>query len=117
MTFYVGSELMPAERAPIVFENLEHVADDLEILELLRSCIMRLNDPMFTQYNVRLCLVGVRSSVKYLSALGADNTTVMNRLIEIPEVSRMSRREAFTLLARGFVEELRYDVPDQQGCF
>ena len=97
-------------KAILVYENFEQIIDNEQVLRSVSDTIILLDDDDLSQYNVKLCLVGVPNDIKqYLSKASKNITTIANRIVEVPEVARLSLGEAKSLLRRGFEEKLRYN--------
>ncbi|WP_082482784.1 AAA family ATPase [Methylobacterium sp. Leaf123] len=95
--------------AVLVYENLEQVIDSSSILKSISDTIILLDDDDISQYQIKLCIVGVPTDIKqYLVRASKNITTIANRVVEIPEVARLSNDEARSLMQRGFERKLRY---------
>ncbi|EML0614982.1 ATP-binding protein [Pseudomonas aeruginosa] len=102
-----------ASRKPavLVLDNLE-AAFTTTLLKELADLIILCDDDRYTNYNVKLLIVGVPSGVKEYFYKTPHLSTVANRLVELPEVIRLEKQECDTLVTRGFVEKLQYRLQD-----
>ena len=94
--------------AVLIIDNLELVFGSEPLMQELASIITLLDDTRYSEYNVKLLIVGVPSGVKeYLSKMHAS---VANRIAEISEVSSLSKEEVGKLVEKGFVDLLKVDI-------
>lgn len=118
--FFQVCQLLRSEaksrRAFIVFENLEHAVSSKDVLIYLRSLLLLLDDERFAEVDVQICMIGVPSDLKSLLSDGNKYQTISNRVIEISEVSRMSKDEAKILINQGFRRELEMDIESPDLC-
>lgn len=98
----------------IVFDNLESVVDDKEIVRQLTAYILRLDNPTFAAKSVRFLFVGVVTDIRKLLSGANKSETISNRLNELPEVKRMSHFEAETVFRTGFLDFLNIDFGDDE---
>lgn len=94
----------------LIFDNFEQVASDPQICKQVADCIILLDDPIYSQYGVKLCIVGVPSGIDEILASHGNIQTVSSRLREVPEVERMTHREARMLLKVGLEDLLRLRI-------
>jgi Cdc6-like AAA superfamily ATPase len=92
----------------LVLDNFEQIVDNQEFLKSVASIIISADEESIAKRRVKLLIVGVPRDLKQLVAKVANASTIANRLIEIPEVARMTLDEAISLMQRGFEKELRY---------
>jgi ABC-type oligopeptide transport system ATPase subunit len=98
------------EKSFVIFENLESIFSDRKLMNELGSLIILLDDENYAQYRVRFIIVGVPSSVIEYYSKTKNLETVSNRLVSIPEVSRLSREQVRDFIEKGFVQELKIDL-------
>lgn len=96
------------KRSVLVLDNFEQIVDDHESLKAVASIIISADEESIAKHGVKLLIVGVPRDLKQLVAKVSNAATIANRLIEIPEVARMTLDEATSLMARGFEKELGY---------
>jgi hypothetical protein len=98
----------------IVFENLEAIFKDENLMRELGNLILLLDDEVYAKFNVKFLIVGVPNGIKeYFSKI--DNTSsISNRLEEIPQVSKLSKEQVRTFVVKGFVEKLKVDLAPQE---
>lgn len=97
-------------KAVIVFDNFEQIAASEEICRQVASCIVLLDDPVYAEYNVKIVIVGTPSGIEDILAGNGNIQTISSRVKEIPEVERMSRTEAQTLMRLGLEDILKLEV-------
>ncbi|WP_294393125.1 AAA family ATPase [uncultured Sphingomonas sp.] len=95
------------KRSVLVLDNFEQIVDDTDYLRAVASIIISADEESIAKHGVKLLLVGVPRDLKQLVAKVGNASTIANRLIEIPEVARLTLDEAISLMSRGFEKELR----------
>lgn len=105
-----------SKKAFVVLENLEHSIANSEIVNLLRSILLALDDKKLASLNVHICMVGVPSDIKTVLSDGDKFQTIANRVAEISEVQRMSKDQARLLILQGFRNELGLDLESSEYC-
>lgn len=98
----------------LVLDNLEAIFEETFLRELA-NLITLCDDEQYTQYKVKLLIVGVPSEVKAYYYKTPATATVANRLDELPEVSRLTPSECDLLVKQGFVDQLGYNVVDLEA--
>lgn len=98
----------------IVFENLEWILKDESALRQISSTIILLDDEDYSKYKVRILLIGVPDDIQRYFQNNDYSQTISNRIVEIPEVERMSPNEAERLIRRGFEDLLNYKIQNQE---
>lgn len=96
------------KRSVLVLDNFEQIVDNIDSLKAVASIIISADEESIAKHGVKLLIVGVPRDLKQLVAKVGNAATIANRLIEIPEVARMTLDEAKSLMARGFEKELGY---------
>lgn len=98
----------------IVFENLEAIFKDENLMRELGNLILLLDDEVYAKFNVKFLIVGVPNGIKeYFSKI--DNTSsISNRLEEIPQVSKLSKDQVRKFVIKGFVEKLKIELDSTQ---
>lgn len=97
----------------LVFDNLEQVSGERDLIRALARYIIRLDNPRFALSGVRFLLVGVVSDMKQMIANHDQAGTVVNRLAELPEVNNLDYNEALSLVVKGF-KALKYSIEDER---
>jgi hypothetical protein len=100
------------QQAVLVFDNLEAAFDNNGLLKELADLIILCDDERYTKYKTKMLIVGVPSGIKDYYHKTPHLTTVSNRIIELPEVSRLSKDECALLVQRGFIDKLKYQIYD-----
>lgn len=98
----------------LVLDNLERIFDQPKLMSELADVVTLLDDARYSKYDVRLLVVGVPSGIREYFSKTKSQTTVANRLMEIREVSRLTKEEADALVLKGFENLLRYRIDDQE---
>jgi hypothetical protein len=94
------------QRCAIIFDNFEAIVDNPKLVRELAGIILNADDESFAKHNVQLVIVGTPTNLKQTIVQLSKSAPVANRLVEIPEVARMSAQEAAQLMEQGFVNEL-----------
>lgn len=95
----------------LVFDNLEAAFTD-PLLKELADLLILCDDDRYSKYKVKILIVGVPSGVKEYFYKTPHHATVANRLVELPEVTRLEPQECNSLVNRGFAEKLKYKIDD-----
>jgi hypothetical protein len=100
----------------LVVDNLEIVLGSPALMTELGALVTLLDDDRFSEFDVKLLLVGVPSVLKeyFLRAQGAHS--IANRLTEVCEVSSLSPDQVERLVERGFCDLLKVDI-DSAGIY
>ncbi|MCQ4245951.1 ATP-binding protein [Stutzerimonas decontaminans] len=93
----------------LVFDNLEAAFTE-PLLKELADLIILCDDERYSRFNVKILVVGVPGGVKEYFYKTPHHNTVANRLVELPEVTRLEKPECNDLVKRGFIEKLHYKV-------
>lgn len=93
----------------LVLDNLEAAFSE-PLLQELADLIILCDDERYSQYKVKMLIVGVPSGLKEYYYKTPHHATVSNRLLELPEVSRLTVDECETLIVRGFRDKLKYKI-------
>ncbi len=99
--------------ACLVLDNLEAVFSNEAFMDELGNIITLLDDRTYSQYDVKLLVVGIPSSIKEYFARVKNRQAVANRLRELPEVARLNGTQVMALVNQGFAEELQYAIDDE----
>jgi hypothetical protein len=91
-----------AQKSLIVLDNFEQIVGNAVLIKELSDAMILLDDEDYAKFNVRFCIVGVPSEIRDYLASHSAIETVSNRLVELPEVARLSQSEAHSLVTRGF---------------
>lgn len=85
-------------RCAVVFDNFEAIVDDPKLVRELVGIILNADDETFAKHDVQLVIVGTPTNLKQTIVQLSKSAPVANRLVEIPEVARMSASEAAQLM-------------------
>lgn len=97
-------------KAVLVFDNLEAAFSRQELLKELADLIILCDDERYSKYRIKILIVGVPADIKEYYYRTPHLRTVANRLLELPEVSRLSEFECESLVRKGFLDTLKYRV-------
>lgn len=104
-------------KAVIVFDNFEQVADDEEVCKQIANCVVLLDDPIYSSYNIKIVIVGTPVGIDEILSRNGNIQTISTRLKEIQEVERMSPTEAKLLMRRGLEDQLKLKVLGKAEVF
>ncbi|WP_151950680.1 ATP-binding protein [Aliarcobacter butzleri] len=90
----------------IVFDNLEHLADDILKRELI-SLLHNLDNSSYSKYNVRIMLVGIPNSLKdFFANMNILFEPIANRIREIPKLNGFEKSELLNFLDQTLIGKL-----------
>lgn len=96
--------------AVLVFDNLEAIYSDKDLMRELANIILLLDDSRYAQYKIKFLLVGVpRDITTYFSKL-ENLSSVGNRIEEMPEVDCLNYSQVCELINKGMSSELKIDI-------
>lgn len=90
------------KKALIVLDNFEQIIGNDGLVKELSDALILLDDEDYAKFDVRFCIVGVPSDIRDYLAKHSAIETVANRVVEMPEVARLSKTEAEALVKKGF---------------
>lgn len=94
------------QRCAVIFDNFEAIIENPKLVREISGIILNADDASFAKYDVQIIIVGTPTNLKQTIVQVARSAPVANRLVEIPEVARMSADEAAQLMEQGFISEL-----------
>jgi archaellum biogenesis ATPase FlaH len=97
-------------KAVIVLDNFEQISSDEEICKQVSNCIVLLDDPTYSEYEVKIVIVGTPAGIDEILSKSGNLQTISTRLKEIPEVERMTPNEAKSLMRLGLESALKLKV-------
>jgi len=101
------------KKSIIIFDNFEQIVEKPDVIKEISDAIILLDDEDYAQFGVKFCIVGVPSDIREYISNQASLETISNRVVEVPEVARLSLEESRALLKRGLIDELNLSVDDQ----
>lgn len=104
-------------KAAIVFDNFEQVASEPDICKQIANCVILLDDPIYDAYRVKIVIVGTPAGIDEHLAHHGNIQTISTRLKEIPEVERMTRNEARSLMKVGLEDILKLKIVGDSEVF
>ncbi len=104
-------------KSVLVFDNFETILNDQVLISELANMMILLDDDDYSQYNVKICIVGVPSDIREYLTKQKTMQTLANRLAELPEVARLSKSQTKSLLKKGFEKYLKLSVVDSERVY
>ncbi|MGJ8546565.1 MAG: ATP-binding protein [Sulfitobacter sp.] len=104
-------------KAVIVLDNFEQISSDEEICKQVSNCIVLLDDPTYSEYEVKIVIVGTPAGIDEILSKSGNLQTISTRLKEIPEVERMTPNEAKSLMRLGLESALKLKVIGNSDVF
>lgn len=104
-------------KAVIVLDNFEQISNDADLCKQVSNCIVLLDDPTYYQYEVKIVIVGTPAGIDEILSRSGNLQTISTRLKEIPEVERMTRGEAKSLMHLGLERALKLEVIGNSDVF
>jgi hypothetical protein len=104
-------------KAVIVLDNFEQISSDEEICKQVSNCIVLLDDPTYSEYEVKIVIVGTPAGIDEILSKSGNLQTISTRLKEIPEVERMTPNEAKSLMRLGLESALKLKVIGDSDVF
>lgn len=102
------------KEAVLVLDNVEYISDSPERLKELNSMLMKIDSKEYSQYNVKILVVGTPNGVKKFYNNIDNLDTISNRLEEIKEVKGLENVEKVTqFFEKTMVNQLKYQFDDK----
>jgi len=101
--------------ACLIFDNLEQVIQRPELVQELAGYLLLVDDDRYANAEVKIMLVGTSNEVRAFISQIRGSGPVVNRLTEIPEVSRLTVLQAFEFAKNGFFELLGCELDTEDG--
>jgi len=98
----------------IVFDNVETIFKNEELMSELSDIIILLDDSRYSQYNVKFLIVGVPNQVLEYFSSAKNPASVGNRIQEISRVAGLLPGQVVTFAEKGFQEHLKVNMSDTQ---
>lgn len=89
--------------ACLIFDNLEQVVLSDVLVQELAGLLLLVDDHKFASKGVKILLVGTSNEIRSLINGAAFSNTIANRLVEIPEVSRLTQTQSLELSKKGLM--------------
>lgn len=105
------------ENCFVVIENLEAIFEKPKLMEQIGNLIILLDDQHYSKANVRLLLVGVPTEIRSYYDQLAMRKTISNRLVEIPEISRLSDKQVIAFSRKGLCDKLQIKMQPDTMAF
>lgn len=96
--------------AVLVIDNLEAIVDNPKLMEELANIITLSDDSKYSQYNIKILIVGVPSLVLDYFSKVKNLPTIANRIYELPEVSTFRESQVSAFVENGFVSSLKVPI-------
>jgi len=101
----------------LVIENLEHIVKNTSMVKELSSLILYLDDREYSQYNVKILLVGTPNNLRDYFAKADKTQTIVNRLQELPEVSNFTDSQVRNFANKGLFTKLKFSIIEDKEDF
>ncbi|WP_281557372.1 AAA family ATPase [Thalassomonas sp. RHCl1] len=98
----------------IVFDNVETIFKNEDLMSELCDIIILLDDSRYSQYNVKFLIVGVPNQVLEYFSSAKNPASVGNRIEEISRVAGLFPGQVQTFSEKGFQDLLRVNIGDTQ---
>jgi hypothetical protein len=98
----------------IVFDNVETIFKNVELMSELSDIIILLDDSRYSQYNVKFLIVGVPNQVLEYFSSAKNPSSVGNRIQEISRVAGLLPGQVVTFSEKGFQKHLKVNIGETQ---
>ena len=98
----------------IVFDNVETIFKNEELMSELSDIIILLDDQRYAQYNVKFLIVGVPNQVLEYFSSAKNPSSVGNRIEEITRVCGLEYPQVLEFVTKGFNEYLHIELSELQ---
>ncbi|PZX39401.1 AAA domain-containing protein [Roseinatronobacter thiooxidans] len=105
------------QRAVVVFDNFEQISTNEDVCKQIANCVVLLDDPVYADYDIKIVIVGTPSGIDEILSRNGNIQTISTRLKEIPEVERMTPKEAKLLMRLGLEDILKLKVLGNSQVF
>lgn len=96
--------------AVLVIENLEEIISSQKLMQGLGRLIILLDDERYSRHRIKLLIVGVPADLQSYYQNIANQTTVANRLCEVPQVGRLTEEQVNQFSSKGLINKLKIDI-------
>ena len=103
-------ETAGSQMAVLVLDNLESIVANETLMNEVGNIIILCDDHRYSQYRIKILIVGVPSSVLDYFANVKNLATVANRIHELSEVSNFTDTQVSAFVERGFVNLLSVSI-------
>lgn len=94
----------------LVIDNLEAIVHDEKLMEELANIITLSDDSKYSQYKIKILIVGVPSLVLDYFSKVKNLPTIANRINELPEVSTFRESQVNAFVENGFIHSLKVSI-------
>jgi hypothetical protein len=94
----------------LIFENIENIIRNEKHSKKLFSLLLLLDDESYAKHNVKIIIVGTPSDIISYLAFASEDQTILNRILELPEVPRVDLKQIEGFIEKGFKELLKYTI-------
>lgn len=98
----------------IVFDNVETIFKNDDLMSELSDIIILLDDSRYSKYNVKFLIVGVPNQVLEYFSSAKNPASVGNRIQEISRVAGLFPGQVVTFSEKGFKQHLKVNIGDTQ---
>lgn len=91
-----------AKKRYIVFENMEAILDNDELIKQLANLITLIDDEEVAKYKTKFIIIGATKDIHQYFRKATTVNTIDNRLYELPDIGTLTVKQAKELMRRGF---------------
>ena len=102
------------KKSIIVFDNIETLFDNQELLNELSNMIILLDDDTFAKFKIKFLLVGVPNEVEKYFIKSKNVTSVSSRIKELPRVLGLSKHQVAEFVKKGFSYYLKIKLSGKE---
>lgn len=113
-SFKALNECSSSKPAVIVFDNVETIFKNEELMGELSDIIILLDDQRYSKYNVKFLIVGVPNEVLEYFSSAKNPASVGNRIEEIERVAGLLAKQVLEFCEIGFKTHLKIDISEVQ---
>jgi hypothetical protein len=113
-SFIALNESSSSKPVVIVFDNVETIFKNEDLMSELSDIIILLDDSRYSQYNVKFLIVGVPNQVLEYFSSAKNPSSVGNRIQEISRVAGLFPGQVVTFCENGFQQHLKVIIGETQ---
>jgi hypothetical protein len=101
-----------AKPSCLVFDNLEQVTTNNNLVQELAGLLLLVDDDRYAALDVKILLVGTSNEIRAIINSSDFSNTIANRLVEVPEVARLTEEQSQQLAQNGLINLLGCEFED-----
>lgn len=109
-SFKYLNERTSSKPTVIVFDNVETIFKNEELMGELSDIIILLDDQRYSKYNVKFLIVGVPNQVLEYFSSAKNPASVGNRIEEVQRVAGLSSKQVLEFCEAGFNKLLKIEI-------